>query len=145
MPMNCVAQSLPDQFQVVLLARARNVSLANTGDVLINGNPILPLIGSPSRYCVTQVVVSNPLVNGVSGTIATGALGIFTAANATGTVAANVALSPTQTTGTTAAQSLPVTAATTTVLTAPALFANVGTAVANATCDISIYGQVLAT
>lgn len=141
MPLPRVANLLPDSFQTVRLACAINLPISATGDVLINGNLALPI--NAKLYKVTEVVVWNPLVNGVSGSVSSGALGLFTAAGASGTVVANASLTPTQTTGTTSAQDMTITAAATTTYTAGGLYVNVGTAVAGATVNICVYGQVL--
>jgi hypothetical protein len=115
-----------------LLAVARNVNLAVTGDVAV-----MPIINS-AQYAPASVVTANGQVNGVAGSIATASLGIFTGAASTGsTIKTQVALAANS-----AALSSIVIAANSVILalTAQTLFVNVGTALAGATCDVFVYG-----
>lgn len=115
-----------------LLAVARGVNLAQLGDAAI-----MPIINA-AVWAPATIVVANGQVSGVQGSIASAAIGVFTAPAAGGTaIKANAALASNSAAGSSIA------AATATVIlafTAQALYVNVGTALANATCDVFIYG-----
>jgi hypothetical protein len=118
-----------------LLAVARGVSGNATGDVAV-----LPIINS-SSWLPVNMVTSNGQVSGVAGSIATLALGLFTAAAAGGTaIKSSAALASNS-----AANSAIVTATTVTAVasTAQSVFVNVGTALANSTVDLFLYGYDL--
>lgn len=120
-----------------LLGSARGMSVAATGDAAV-----VPITYT-GTYSVANVIVTNSQVSGASGSIAAGALGVFTAAAAGGTaIVSNATL--TGVTGSTVVSQRTVasTAALTTAAT-PNLYVNVGTAVANGTCDVFIYGYDL--
>ena len=115
-----------------LLGVARSVSGNATGDAAL-----LYIINS-SSWAPALMVTSNGQVSGVAGSIATLALGIFTAANAGGTaIKANAAL-----TNNSAANSAIAVATTIANLayTNQSLYVNVGTALANSTVDVFLYG-----
>jgi len=114
-----------------LLGSARGISVGATGDAAV-----IPIINS-SSYSVLYVIVTNAQVSGASGSIATAALGVFTAAAAGGTaVVANATLSGV--TGSTVVSQRTI--ASTAVVAGTPLYVNVGTALANGTCDIFIVG-----
>ena len=117
-----------------LLAVARGVSLATLGDAAI-----MPVINSLS-FSVFQVVVTNAQLAGVSGSIATAAFGVFTAAAAAGTAIVANAASAANTSATVVRQAAIASTATVNAVTNPNLFLNVGTALATATCDVFVYG-----
>lgn len=115
-----------------LLAVARGVSLAQLGDAAI-----MPIINA-AVWAPATIVIANGQVSGAQASIATAAIGVFTAAAAGGTaIKANAALASNSAAGSSIA------AATATVIlafTGQTLYVNVGTALANATCDVFIYG-----
>lgn len=115
-----------------LLAEARGVSLNATGDaatmVIINSTSWVPAL----------IVTSNGQVSGVAGSIATAAIAVNSgAAGAAPVIKANAAL-----TNNSAANSAIALATTIVNLanTAQTLYINVGTALANATVDVFLYG-----
>jgi hypothetical protein len=122
-----------------LIASARGMSVGVTGDAAV----LQPI--NAASYSVANVIVTNSLVSGASGSIAAGALGVFTAANAGGTaIVANATL--TGVTGNTVVSQRTV--ASTAAIGSNfagtgALYVNVGTAVANGTCDVFVYGYDL--
>lgn len=138
-----VANNLPDNFRFYRLAFANQLPISATGDVLIGG--VQPLSINGLLFTIERIHVFNPAINGVSGDVSAGALGVFTGAGATGTtIAANQSLTTTQITGTTALQSLTMTLAATTTVAGPVgLYVNVGTAVAGGTISISVFGSIL--
>jgi hypothetical protein len=135
-PVNTQANSTPQESnQLRLLASFRAANLATTGDVLV-----IPVINA-SAWTAATVVVANGLVSGVSGTVAAASVGIFTGAGSTGTTVrtAGVLTGQTSTTVTTVAAA----ASAAVYSTAQNLYLNVGTALANATVDIFVYGYDL--
>lgn len=121
--------------QLRLLAIAKGVSGIATGDAvqmsIINASTWLPV----------NMVTYNGTVSGAQASIATLALGIFTAAAAGGTaIKSNAALASNSAVG-----SAIVTATTVTAVaqTAQTLYVNVGTALAASTVDIALYGYDL--
>jgi hypothetical protein len=115
-----------------LLGVARGVSGAVTGDAAT-----MQIINA-SSYAPALIVTSNGQVSGVAGSIATLALGVFTAAAAGGSaIKANAAL-----TNNSAANSSIALATTIANLgfTTQTLYINVGTALANSTVDLFLYG-----
>jgi hypothetical protein len=115
-----------------LLGVARGVSGNATGDAAV-----MQIINS-SSWLPVNMVTSNGQVSGVAGSIATLALGLFTAAAAGGTaIKSSAAL------GSNSAAGSAIVTATTVVAvaqTAQSVFVNVGTALANSTVDIFLYG-----
>jgi hypothetical protein len=115
-----------------LLAVARGISLAQTGDVALMG------IINAATWAPATIVTANGQVNGVAGSIATASIGIFTAAAGGGTaIKAQAAL------GSNSAAGSSIAAASATVIlafTAQTLYVNVGTALAGATVDVFVYG-----
>lgn len=128
-PVNTLTNPGPQGLDALrLIASARGISLAATGDVAV-----MPVINS-SSFVPTVVITTNA----TGGTVAGVSLGVFTAAAAGGTaVKSNGALTG-QTTATFAFVQAATAAAT--LLTAQNLFVNVGTAVAGTTTDIFVYG-----
>jgi hypothetical protein len=127
-----------------LLGSARGVSLATTGDAAV-----IPM-NNVGAFSVYQVVVTNAQLSGVSGSIATSQCGLFTAAAAGGTAIVANAANTSNTTApvvnqrTVASTAVYPTAAGTQFGAAvPNLYLNVGTALANATCDVFVYGYDL--
>lgn len=115
-----------------LLGVARGVSLAATGDAATM------IIVNAGSYAPALIVTSNGQVSGVAASIATAAIGVFTAAAAGGSaIKANATLA-----NNSAANSAIALATTIANLafTQQTLFINVGTALANATVDVFLYG-----
>lgn len=115
-----------------LLGVARGVNLAQTGDAAT-----MQVINA-SSYAPALIVTSNGQVSGVAGSIAAAALGVFTAAAAGGSaIKANATLA-----NNSAANSAIALATTIANLgfTQQTLYINVGTALANATVDLFLYG-----
>lgn len=136
-PVNTLGPTVPGQGGNAyrLLAVARGVSGNGVGDAAV-----LNIINS-SSWAPALIVTANGQVNGVPGSIATLALGVFTAAAAGGTaIKASAAL-----TNNSAAGSAIVLATTvvTPAQTVQTLFVNVGTALAGSTVDIFLYGYDL--
>lgn len=118
-----------------LLGVARAVSGNSTGDAAV-----MQIINS-TYWLPVNMVTANGQVSGVAGSIATLALGLFTAAAAGGTaIKSNAALGSNS-----AANSGIVTATTVANVsqTAQSIYVNVGTALANSTLDIFLYGYDL--
>lgn len=118
-----------------LLGVARAVNGNSTGDAAI-----MQIINSGS-WLPVNMVTANGQVSGVAGSIATLALGLFTAASAGGTaIKSNAALASNS-----AANSAIVTATTVTAVaqTAQSIYVNIGTALANSTVDVFLYGYDL--
>lgn len=114
-----------------LLAVARSVSLAQTGDAAI-----MPVINA-AAWSAATVVFANGLVSGVATTVAAAGVGIFTGAASTGTTVRTQGVL----TGQIALASIAAAAASAAVQsTGQSLFVNVGTALANATVDVFVYG-----
>lgn len=117
-----------------LLGSARGVSVGAVGDATT-----IP-IAYAAVYSVLYVVVTNSQLAGVSGSIATAAAGLFTAAAAGGTaIVANAAFTG-LTGATVVSQRTVASTAAFTTATTPVLYLNVGTAVATGTCDVFVYG-----
>lgn len=135
-PINTLANSTGQGTNALrLLGVARAVSGAATGDAAV-----LTIINA-SSWLPVNMVTANGQVSGAAASIATLALGLFTAAAAGGTaIKSNAALSSNS-----AANSAISTATTVTNLaqTAQSIYVNVGTALANSTLDIFLYGYDL--
>ncbi len=133
-PVNAPGPTVPGQAGNAyrLLGVARAVSGNSTGDAAV-----MQIINS-SYWAPAVMVTANGQVSGVLGSIATLALGIFTAAAAGGSaIKSNAALASNS-----AANSSIVTATTIANLafTGTQVYVNVGTALANSTLDIFLYG-----
>lgn len=114
-----------------LLAVARGVSLAVTGDAAV-----MPVVNA-AAWSAATVVFANGLVSGASASVAAAGVGIFTGAGSTGTTVRTQGVLTSQAAG----ASIAAAAASAAVQsTAQSLFLNVGTALANATVDVFVYG-----
>jgi uncharacterized membrane protein len=120
-----------------LLAVGRSISVNGTGDTAL-----LPIINS-LNYNVTNIVVTNSQLAGVSGSIATANISVNTGAAVTGTSVNAAAALTTLTASNVVAQRTVVAATLLLTLQAQALYVNVGTAVATGTLDIFVYGYDL--
>jgi hypothetical protein len=135
-PVNAPTNSNPQGANAYrLLGSARGVSGSGTGDAAT-----IFIINS-AVWAPALIVTANGQVNGVPGSIATLALGVFTAAAAGGTgIKANAALTNNSAAGSAIALA---TSVVTPAQTAQTLFVNVGTALAGSTVDIFLYGYDL--
>ncbi len=134
LPVNALGPTVPGQAGNAyrLLGVARAVSGNSTGDAAV-----MQIINS-NYWAPAVMMTSNGQVSGVAGSIASLALGIFTAAAAGGSaIKSNAALASNS-----AANSSIVTATTIANLafTGTQVYVNVGTALANSTLDIFLYG-----
>jgi hypothetical protein len=120
-----------------LLAVARGVSLAATGDVAV-----MPVINATS-FSVSNIVVTNSQVNGVGASIATASVGVFTAAAGGGTAIKAQAALASNTAQTVVFQATVASTALILPGTTQSLYLNCGTALAGATADFFIYGYDL--
>ena len=119
-----------------LLAQWRGISLSGTGDIAV------PVINSASWSPVT-VVTANGQVSGVAGSIATASIGLFTAAASGGSgIKTQAALAANSAAGSSIALAA-VAGTAALAFTAQSLFVNIGTALANATVDVFLYGYDL--
>jgi len=129
---NHVGSLYPDAFGNFAIASTVGANLAATGNTVAN------LVATGTSYIIRRITVNN-----ANATAATGNISILTSSDgnasnaiATATVLSNVSSNVTY-------QDLTLAAGTaTTVYSAPALFVKVNTAV-NATCDISVYGDIV--
>lgn len=119
-----------------LLAVARNVNLAGLGDT------VMPVINSNS-FSVANIVVTNAQLAGVGGSIATASIGVFSAAAGAGTAFKAQAALASNTSQTVVFQATVASTALQLPGATPNIYVNVGTALANATCDIFVYGYDL--
>jgi hypothetical protein len=135
-PANSVTNSTAQGSNALrLLAAFRGVSLNGTGDAAAVG------VINATTWAAATIVVTNGLVSGVSATVATASVGIFTGAAATGTTVRTGAVLTGQTASTVVTAAAAASAAV--ASTAQTLYLNVGTALANATVDIFVYGYDL--
>ena len=133
-PVNALGPTVPGQAGNAyrLLGVARGINLASTGDTAI-----MPIINS-SSWAPALAVTSNGQVSGVAASVATAAIGIFTAAAAGGSaIKANATLANNSAAG--SAIALATTIANL-AFTGTQVYINVGTALANATVDVFLYG-----
>lgn len=134
-PVNALGPTVPGQAGNAyrLLGVARAVNGNATGDAAI-----MQIINS-SNWVPAIMVTANGAVSGVAGSIATLALGLFTAAAAGGSaIKANAALASNS-----AANSAIAVATTIANLSFPTttqVYVNIGTALANSTVDVFLYG-----
>jgi hypothetical protein len=135
-PVNTALLPAPTGAYVLrLMGYAKGVSGNATGDAAV-----MNIINS-GYWLPKEMVTANGAVSGVAGSIATLQLGLFTAAAAGGTaIKSNAALASNS-----AANSAIVTATTVANVaqTAQQIYVNVGTALANSTLDIYLYGYDL--
>lgn len=135
-PVNSVTNSTPAGSNALrCIGIARAVSTNAAGDAAL-----MSIINSGS-WLPVNMVTSNSLISGASGSIATATLGLYTAAAEGGTAIKTVA-ALTNNTGQTAAISV-ATTVTAVSQTAQTLYVNIGTAVANGTVDVFLYGYDL--
>jgi hypothetical protein len=131
---NHVGAKYPDRFRIAL-GKVEAGSVGSTGNAVIT----IPVTEGTS-YIVRQITVSN-----ANGSINTANVVILTSndGNASNAVS-NVTVTSSVTSNLTY-QDIPVSSnAATTVYTAPALFVKVNTAVTNGTCNITVFGDVVA-
>ena len=131
---NHVGAKYPDRFRIAL-GKVEAGSVGSTGNAVIT----IPVTEGTS-YIVRQITVSN-----ANGSINTANVVILTSndGNASNAVS-NVTVTSNVTSNLTY-QDIPVSSnAATTVYTAPALFVKVNTAVTNGTCNITVFGDVVA-
>lgn len=134
MQSNHVGSLTPDNFGSFSIVNVQAASLGTTGNAAV----VLP-VQAGSSYIVRRVTIANASTN-----IAAANVAIYSTndGNVSNLVTANTVLSTI--TGSTKFQSLVLaSAANTTVYSANALFLNVIEAVANATCDINVYGDIV--
>ena|ERR1700761_5583215 len=120
-----------------LITSFRGVSVGTAGDAaVVNVNNL-------GTYSVATCVVTNAQLAGVSGSIATANITVNTGPGVTGTtvVSAGALTSNTSSTVVNTSKTVVTTAINASV--SPQLYLNVGTAVANGTCDVFIYGYDL--
>lgn len=137
-----IGKLLGSNFDGFLLASVKSVPVSATGDVTIPGSAVAGIGIQAQSYRVRKVVVRQGLVSGVTGDVSSVNLGIWDAAAQGGNnLVSNAAL--TGLTATTKYLEMTLSAtANNTVITSSTLFVNVGTALANATVEIDIYGDV---
>jgi hypothetical protein len=131
---NHVGAKYPDRFRIAL-GKVEAGSVGSTGNAAIT----IPVTEGTS-YIVRRITVSN-----ANGSINTANVVILTSndGNASNAVS-NVTVTSSVTSNLTY-QDIPVSSnAATTVYTAPALFVKVNTAVTNGTCNITVFGDVVA-
>jgi hypothetical protein len=133
-PVNALGPTFPGQAGNAyrLLGVARGVSGNSTGDAAI-----MQIINA-SSWAPAVMVTSNGQVSGVAGSIATLALGLFTAAAAGGTaIKSNAALASNSAAGSAIATATTVANL---AFTGTVVYVNVGTALAGSTVDVFLYG-----
>jgi hypothetical protein len=131
---NRVGAKYPDRFRIAL-GKVEAGSVGSTGNAVVT----IPVTEGTS-YIVRQITVTS-----ATGSINTANVVILTSndGNASNAVS-NVTVTSSVTSNLTY-QDIPLaTAAATTVYTAPALFVKVNTAVTNGTCNITVFGDVVA-
>jgi hypothetical protein len=135
-PVSTVTNPGPQGAQALrLLGVAKGVSGIATGDAAV-----MQIINA-STWLPVSMITTNSLLSGASGSVATLALGLFTAAAAGGTaIKSNAALA-----GNTAATAAVVVATTVTAVaqTTQQVYINVGTALAASSIDVYLYGYDL--
>jgi hypothetical protein len=132
---NHVGANYPDKFGRYALGECVGVSVGATGNAVAT----IPILGG-TQYVIRQITVWN-----ANATIATANVTILTSndGNASNAVSNNVVLS--NVSSTTTYQDLGLASGTlTTVYSASSLFVKVNTAVTNGTCDITVFGDVVA-
>lgn len=118
-----------------LLGVAKAVSLNAAGD------PVIMNIVNSSSWVPATVITANGLISGATGDIHLGTVGLYTAAAGGGTAVLTTAALTGQTVSTFAYVRASTTTSTT--FTQKQLYVNVGTAVANGTTDVYLYGYDL--
>ena len=130
-----VSSNTPDQFSRYRLGKTVGVSVAATGNAVASIG-----ITQGTKYIVRQITVTN-----ANKSLSTANVTILTTndGNTSNAVSNNVVLS--SVTAATKYQDVGLaTAATTDVYTAGSLYVKVNTAVTGGTCDISVYGDIVA-
>ena len=131
---NHVGSLYPDNFGSFGLASATSVPLGSTGNAVVQ----LPVIGG-STYIVRRITIAN-----ASGNIGTANVTILTSNDGNASNAVSNAVTLSSVTSSSTFQDLGLaTAAATTVYSAGSLYVKVGTAVSSATCDITVYGDIV--
>jgi hypothetical protein len=135
-PVSTVTNPGPQGAQALrLLGVAKGVSGNATGDAAV-----MQIINA-STWLPVSMITANSQLAGVSGSVATLAIGLFTAAAAGGTaIKSNAALAGN--TGATAGV-LVATTVTAVTQTSQQIFVNVGTALATSTVDVYLFGYDL--
>ena len=134
MQSNRVGALLPDNFGNFSFVNVKAASLNATGNAAVT----LP-IQAGSSYIVRRITVSN-----ASGNIAAANVVILTSDDGNSSNAISNVTVLTSVTGATKYQDVPLaTGASSTVYSAAALFLKINTAVANATCYIQVYGDIV--
>jgi len=132
MDANAVATNYPDEFGNRRLSLKQTVSLAATGDVTTL------VVQEATKFIVRRITLSN-----FSGT-ANANVGVFTAASGGGTaIVSDAALGANAVSGKFVDLTL-ATAANANVQTARVLYVNVSTGNVAQTCDIALYGDIVA-
>lgn len=133
MDANRVGASYPDHFGSYRLAGQQSVSLASTGDV----TTLVAM--EATKYIVRRITLSN-----FSGSATAVNVGVFTAASGGGTtIVADAALGATAIANGYKDLTL-ATAANANVQTSQVLYVNVSTGNTAVTCDINLYGDIVA-
>lgn len=130
-----VSSNTPDQFSGYRLGKTVGVSVAATGNAVASIG-----ITQGTQYIVRQITVTN-----ANKSLSTANVTILTTndGNTSNAVSNNVVLS--SVTAATKYQDVGLaTAATTNVYTSGSLYVKVNTAVTGGTCDISVYGDIVA-
>ena len=131
---NHIGSLYPDGFGSFRIGTAVKVSLNATGNAVAQ----IPIVGG-TEYIVRRIVVTN-----ASGNIAAANVTILTSNDGNATNAVSNAVTLTSVTGTDKWQDVALsTTAASTAYTAGSLYVKVGTNVASATCDVSVYGDVI--
>ena len=132
---NHVGANYPDKFSRYALGEAVGVSVNATGNAIAT----IAILGG-TQYIIRQITVAN-----ANATINTANVIIITSSdgNVANAVTGNVVLSNVTSNITFQDMTL-ASGAATTVYSAPALFVKVTTAVTNGTCDITVFGDVVA-
>jgi len=133
MDANHVASNYPDNFGNRRIDVNQTVSLASTGDVTTL------VLQEATKYIVRRITLSN-----FSGSATTTNVGVFTSANGAGTaIVSDAALGANAASGKFVDLTL-ATAANANVQTARVLYVNVSTGNVAVTCDIALYGDIVA-
>lgn len=134
MQSNRVGALLPDNFGNFSIVNVQSASIGTTGNAAVT----LP-VEAGSSYIVRRITVANASTNiGAANVV------ILTSSDGNASNAVSNVTVLSSVTSATTYQDIPLaTGAATTVYSAPALFLKVNTAVANATCDIQVYGDIV--
>lgn len=134
MQSNRVGALLPDNFGSFSIVNVKAASIGTTGNAAVT----LP-VQAGSSYIVRRIVVAN-----ASGNIAAANVVILTSNDGNSSNAISNVTVLSSITAATKYQDVPLASgASSDVYSAAALFLKINTAVANATCDIQIYGDIV--